>query len=567
MSLLQRRLGWQKIAGTSRPIQERVAVLATFTANPVAPYLGMDCQDAGHLADVWIAPYDQIVQECLAAESQTSRYDPTVLLVWPRLEELWRGRPWPLSDAPDEYAGAATEIAGAALEAASRWRATLVFVLPAIPEARPLGVGDACNAAGVTATATHVRELLRRQLAQRPGVLLLDAEEVVRSLGVAASYNPSLQALARIPFSEQCFSLVGERAARLLLLARRAPRKVLVVDGDHTLWGGVVGEDGAEHIELGQTGAGSAYLDFQAYLLELRRAGVLIGFSSKNTEADAWAAFARPEMRLRREHLAAWRIGWDAKSAGLREIAGELKLGEDTLVFIDDSAAEIAEVRAATPGVACIRMPDDAAAWLGAVQDTGLLDRLPPTTEDLNRTAQYDDERRRGEQLKNTSKEAYLAQLGVKVRIFTPTAADLPRLAQLVAKTNQFNLNCRRRTATELSALCADERYFLRLAHVLDNFGDYGVVGAFIVRKNGAHAELDTFLLSCRAMGRGVEEAMVAAIFSELEQVNGGALFGMTEDYPRNEPARRFFAQLGCAGSGIAHQLARPVWPAHIESL
>jgi hypothetical protein len=194
----------------------------------------MALEDAGKPADVWVGPYDQIMQECLSEDSLTSNFRPTVLMIWPRLEELWRGHPWPLADDPECYKKAAAELADVGFEAAARWQATLVFVLPSIPEMRPLGIGDACNAMGVFATATCVREFLREWLAPRASVLLVDAEEVVRSIGVAAAYNPALQAIAHIPYSEQFFYLMGERVCRLLLLSRRPARKLLVTDGDHT---------------------------------------------------------------------------------------------------------------------------------------------------------------------------------------------------------------------------------------------------------------------------------------------------------------------------------------------
>ena len=239
MSLLQTRLRWQQIERSNRPATLKVAVLASFTAEPLAPYLGVALEDAGLPALIHTGPYNQIVQECIAPGSETADFAPDVLLVWPRLEELWSGRPLPLSDDPATYADAALETADAAIKAARDWKATLLFVLPALPEARPLGVGDAGNINGVIATATIVRETLRRSLANKPGVLLADMEEVVRSVGGAKAYNVRLMTAARIPFTEETFSLTGQRLARLLSLSRSSARKVLVVDGDNTLWGGL----------------------------------------------------------------------------------------------------------------------------------------------------------------------------------------------------------------------------------------------------------------------------------------------------------------------------------------
>ena len=568
MSLLETRLSWQKIARSGRAAELRVAVLATFTANPLTPYLGVALEDARFPAEIMVGPYDQIVQECISDDGETARFGPDLLIIWPRLEELWGGRPLPLTGEAALYTKDAIEVAEASLEAARRWRATLIFILPAIPEIRAIGVGDACSQTGVFATATVARESLRLRLAGRRGVLLLDMEEIIRHTGSAHAYNPRMLALARIPFSEEVFNLAGQRVAQLFGLSRQAARKVVVVDSDNTLWGGVVGEDGPDGVDLGDNGPGEAYRAFQSYLLELRRAGVLLALCSKNDEADVWEVFSRPEMRLRREDLSSWRIGWQPKSIGLREMADEFDLGLDSFVFIDDNPAEIAEVQASLPEVACIRMPDDPVDWMSAIQLTGVLDRLPPTQEDLNRTTHYEQERVRRElQTRATSPEDYLAGLGVKVRIFTPTQSDIPRLAQLVAKTNQFNLNCKRRGQAELAEICEDGNYWVRLVHTQDRFGDYGVVGGMIAKPDSDCVEIDTFMLSCRALGRGVEQAMAAYLFEEAARAGYSKIVAEVKEMPRNEPARRFFAASGCEVAGVASPLTRIEWPPHVKRL
>ncbi|HEX6288922.1 MAG TPA: HAD-IIIC family phosphatase [Herpetosiphonaceae bacterium] len=565
MSLLSIRLRWKQILRSERPEQLRVAVLASFTAAPIVPYCGVALEDLGLPADIWIGPFNQIAQECLSDASETAAYNPDLLLCWPRLEELWSGQPLPLVADNRRYVDDALALAETCLDAARRWQCTLIFVLPALPEVRPLGLGDAHLTTGIAATATLVREQLRRRLSGQRHVLLLDLEEIVRALGSSASYDERMFAIAKIPFTEACFQAVGERLARLIRISRRAARKVVVVDADHTLWGGVVGEDGMDGVDLRDGGAGEAFRSFQAFLLELRRAGVLLALCSKNHEDDVRAVFERREMRLKQAHFAAWRIGWQPKSEVLRQIADELGLGLDSLVLIDDNPAEIAEVSAALPEVACICMPADPAEWPRVMAAAGCLDRLPPTAEDLQRADFYAQERQRESvRSQSISREEYLAQLDVQVQIFAPTAGDLPRLSQLVTKTNQFNLNCRRRSQPELAALCADQRYVVRLIQAQDRYGDYGIVGAYIVDLEAQSAELDTFLLSCRALGRGIEEAMLADLFDELEQRGQHSLVAAVEEHPRNEPARRFFASLGAASCGQPGELRRPGWPAYI---
>jgi FkbH-like protein len=565
MNLLQKRQSWQILVNSERVTQERIAVLSTFTANPVIPYLGIALNEAGLTAEVWIGPYNQMAQQCLDEGSETASFKPTILIAWARLEELWGGRPLPLLEPKTAFVQEVLELADIFLDAAYHWQATLIFVLPAIPEERPLGIGDACNATGVFAIATSIREALRHRLAGQQGVLLFDLEEVIRSIGSTSSYNQRLLALAHIPFTEELFHLIGEHLARLILLSRRPARKVIVLDGDNTLWGGIVGEDGALGVDLNANGPGAIYRAFQSFLLELRRTGILLTLCSKNEEADVWEVFARPEMRLKPEMLSAWRIGWQSKSASILELANELKLGIESFVLIDDNAAEIAEVQAMFPEIACIQMPADPADWLTALISTGLLDRLPPVSEDLNRAAFYQQEHRRAASGKGiTSPEVYLRQLNIEVAMFSLTIADVPRLTQLVAKTNQFNLNCRRRSALDLSQLCADEHYIVRLTRASDRFGDYGIIGACIARLYSEYVELDTFIVSCRAMGRGIERAMLNDLFAVAAKQGRTKLMATVEECPRNEPARTFFYSLGCETPGTSYSLEQPEWPSHI---
>ena len=568
MNRVETRLRWQEITRSLRPAKIKVSILATFTPDPVVPYLGVALENAGLPAEILVGPYNQVVQECLSADGATAQFAPDILICWPRLEELWGRQSLPLSDDPAVYAEDAFNVLAASLEAARRWQSLLIFVLPGVPTLRPLGVGDASNPKGVYATASQVREALRQWLAEQQGGVVFDLEEAIRGVGANKSFDHRLFSLAKIPFSDELFECAGKSMARLIALSRQPARKVVVVDADNTLWGGYVGEDTADEIDLGESGPGEAYRAFQAFLLELRRAGLLLALCSKNDESDVWQAFARPEMRLKRSDLSTWRINWQAKSTNLREISEQLHVGADSLILIDDSPVEIAEVKAALPEVACIRMPEDPVQWVNEIQHAGILDRMPPTSEDLRRAASYHLEQRRHEARQQTaSASEYLSTLDVRVSMLEPTSMHLPRLAQLVAKTNQLNLNCKRRSHAELSALCVDRQYLVRLAAATDRFGDYGIVGALIAKVHTDGAELDTFLLSCRALGRGIEEAMIANLFEEVDQLKNGSshVFATLTECPRNEPARKFFTRLGCVDPGVRSPIRRLDWPTSVS--
>ena len=506
-------------------------------------------------------PFDQIAQQCLGDDSETARIEPTIVVVWPRCEDLWRSLPLPLVDDLDCYVAPFVELVELTTAAAARWGSTLVFVLPSMPELRPLGVGDAGNERGVGAAGEKVRSTLRALLAGRPGVLVADAEEVVRSLGTSQALNPRTLTAARVPYSHDAFLAMGQRIARLVALARRGARKVAVVDADNTLWAGVVGEDGPASVDLLDSGPGEAHREFQRWLVELRRSGTLLALASKNNESDVWSVFDRRDMVLRRDDLAAWRINWEPKSRNLAALSEELSLGLSSFVFIDDSPVEIAEVSAHAPEVHTVLMPSDVVTWVDDVARSGALDRLPPTAEDLGRAEGYRVESVRRELRTSLTAAEYRASLGITVRSAAPELADIARTAQLFAKTNQFTIGGPRYTETEIVTMLSNPHVHIRLFDVSDRFGDYGIVGAIVVdRTLGEHPRLDSFVLSCRAMGRGVEDAMLAV----ASEVSDGPFAVHVADTGRNVPAQQFFATVEAPPEQTT-ELDAVNWPADVR--
>ena len=550
---LDKRSRWRDLGGADGL---KISLLSSFSIDPLVPYLGCSVGPAS----IEVGPYDQIAGECLNDDSVTQRFGPDVLIVWSRLEDLWGARGTPLT-ADDDRIADAIELCGICLDAVRVLGATLVWVLPTVPVVRPLGVGDAGNPHGVSATAAAVREAMRGELASQRGTLIVDADDALRMLGQAA-VDARMNALAHIPYSEAMFEAVAEQIARVLDLRAAAAKKLIVVDADNTLWRGIVGEDGPEGIDLNARGAGQGHLEFQRYLLDLRSAGALLAVCSNNEESDVWRAFDRREMLLKRDDLAGARIGWDDKSVYLRSLADELSIGLDAVVLIDDNPAVVAQVRSALPSVACIRFPSDAVDWPLVMAQSAVMDRLRPTADDLLRADHYTAEQKRHESVA-ASPEEYLASLEIAVNVFAARAMDVARLTQLINKTNQLNMNCRRRSEAEVAALLEREGVVVRMIDVQDRFGKYGTVGAYILALNEEGATIDTFVLSCRALGRFVERAMVSQV---ADDAGARPVTATVETHARNEPARRFFAELG-ASVGERSTIAKLPWPDHVKRL
>jgi FkbH-like protein len=347
-----------------------------------------------------------------------------------------------------------------------------------------------------------------------------------------------------MPYSSALYQALGIALVRQILAARRSPAKVIAVDCDHTLWGGVLGEGGLDGIQLGSDGAGRSFQLFQRYLKQLKERGLLLAVVSKNEEADVLRVFENhPDMVLRPDDIAAWRVNWNHKSQNLQELAEELNLGIDSFVFLDDDAAVRMEVSMRLPGIHVVPLPEDPARYCEALGQLWLFDGAQATEADRKRTRMMQEEsRRRGELRTAASLEEYLASLDLEVDIREPEDTEWPRLAQLTQRTNQFNLSLKRRTAEEVKAVVGEHSVLIVKAR--DRFGDYGLVGACIVRKaESAVCEIDSLLMSCRVLGRGVEDAFLHAIAKIAAAQGASRLVAPFIAGPRNQLVKDFLAR------------------------
>jgi FkbH-like protein len=323
--------------------------------------------------------------------------------------------------------------------------------------------------------------------------------------------------------------------------------KAVVVDLDNTLWGGVVGEDGINGIKVGSEYPGAAYQSLQRSLLDLSRRGILLAICSKNNAEDALEALDRhPGMLLRSKDFAAVRINWQDKPLNLRSIAQELNIGSDALAFVDDNPFECAQVRAALPEVIVIELPANPMEYASTLLQCPGLERLTLSAEDQQRGAIYRNQRLRSQAEQSfQTREDFFRYLQQVVRIEPVNATTLARVAQLTQKTNQFNLTTRRYTEEEIARLIDMEKWRVLSIRVSDRLGEQGLVGVAVTRDQGDVCELDTFLLSCRVIGRTVETAFVAAIAKDAAERGCKTLIGWFLPTKKNAPAQEFYAQHG----------------------
>ncbi len=371
-----------------------------------------------------------------------------------------------------------------------------------------------------------------------------------------AWHNPALWLRAKQEISPAAAPLYGDLIGRLLAAAQGLSRKCLVLDLDNTLWGGVIGDDGLGGITLGQGSAlGEAFAAFQRYARDLARRGVILAVCSKNDEANALEAFEKhPEMVLRRSDIASFVANWSDKAANLRAIARQLNIGLDALVFVDDNPAERAIVRRELPMVAVPELPADPTLFPACLADAGYFEALSVTEEDLARTAQYQTNLQRESLLAATSSdmEGFLRSLDMEARWSRFDRVGQARIVQLVNKTNQFNLTTRRTSEEAIAALIADERALTLQIRLLDQFGDNGVVVIVVgLFESGTRdIRIDTWLMSCRVLGRQVEAETLNLIAAEARRLGADRLIGTYRPTAKNAMVREHYLKLGFAPLG-----------------
>jgi FkbH-like protein len=395
---------------------------------------------------------------------------------------------------------------------------------------------------------------------------VIDHAGIVTREGLRNLSDSRYEAAAQMYFSPTGGRVIAQTWLRALRTLVRPSAKVLVVDLDNTLWRGILGEDGPNGLEMGAAGAGWPYHSLQQALLQLKANGILLAVCSKNNPDDALKVLAEhPDCLLRPPDFSAVEIGWNPKSEGIRRLAARLRLGIDSFVFLDDSPFERAEVREALPEVTVLDFPEEPAGLVACLCDCPAFDSLRVTTEDRERSASYLAEARREElQQGAASPEEFFRSLNIKLKLFRADAAHFDRLHQLILKTNQFNLTAERLTADAFRSTLDRQDSLVIGMRVTDTFGDSGVTGLAIVTGIGSNIlSVSTFLLSCRVIGRTVENAFLSWLVARAEAAGAAEVRVSFRPTGRNDVALEFLKRSGLHSSedGLTWSTPIPVSP------
>jgi FkbH-like protein len=556
----------RKLKRLAAPLEEfRVGILADHTFD-VETVLGVECARRGMGAVFYQAGYNQVRQELLSPAGGLDAFRPHAVLLSFDLESEFPGitTASPVAGAlpdPQEFLSAL----GAAL-AAFRARSTVpVFVQEFIPPAVDLGgLLDSSTGRSLFAWTMDLNAALRRTAAAAGSVYVIGAARLAATHDLASWRDGRMWYLAHAGINPKKFPVLAAQIARSFAALRRPAAKCLVLDLDNTLWGGVLGDLGADGILCADTDyPANAYADFQRAVLALRSRGILLAVASKNDAALVEEAFTRRvNMPLGREHISDWEVHWGPKPESLQRIASRLNIGLDSLVFLDDNPAEVDLVRMSVPQVRTYLMPSRPEQFVGFLAQLEDFDQLEISAEDLRRAEMYAVRKKQTDlAAAATDLESFYRSLGTVLEPEPSGPSNLDRIVQLIGKTNQFNLTTRRHDKAVLLERIArgSELWAFRASDV---HGDHGIIGVALLDFAGDDCTVDTLLMSCRVIGRTLETAILH--FLEARALARGAAVIQGEYLPtaKNGPCRDFYGSHGFSGTaeeGDAVMWTKPI--------
>lgn len=388
---------------------------------------------------------------------------------------------------------------------------------------------------------------LLERASKRTDVTILDVDEIAALFGKSAWHDERMWVVAKQYPATQAIGLLASHQVAHLRALLGLTSKCLVLDLDNTLWGGIIGEDGLEGIRLGGDAEGQAYVEFQRYIKALGQRGVALAICSKNNEPDARLPFDKhPESVLRFEDFSIFVANWQPKPENLRQIAESLNIGMESLVFLDDNPAERELVRHSLPEIEVPELPADPALFAETLHRELLFETLSVTPDDLLRTESYRTNSQR-EVLRTSGMQLdeFLLDLRMHLELRPFDEANLPRITQLVNKTNQFNLTTQRMTAEQLRAYAATSANYTQFVRLTDRFGESGITGVLMASPQRTDLQIDLWLMSCRVLGRRVEEAMLAAVWNFARAFGYKALLGSYVPTAKNSQVTDLYQRMG----------------------
>lgn len=532
----------------------RIALLGNTTTEYTGNYLHEECGIYDLEACIYNVPYLQYRQEILDPQSGFYASSPELAILMLEGCELfphWYEFKTLAADAAfkeKEIHDIADGLIYLVEAIHSKSNNTLIIINNfRIPYSSPLGILDNRMAPGLRQMISALNHRLEEFASRTDYAYVFDYGGFCANTGQSGPQDHKMYYLAKCALTIAATKFLAHEYIRYILPFKSRSKKCLVLDLDNTLWGGIAGEDGAAGISLDITGTGSSYYNFQKEILNLYDRGILLALCSKNNPEDAFEILEKhPHMLLTKKHFSCIKINWQDKAANLLEISRELNIGIDSLVFFDDNPVEREFVKAVLPQVTVVDVPKDSSRYCEALKSLAEFESLKITEEDIGRNELYALNAKQQE-LKQTadSRDEFLAGLQTRMTVGYADEFTIPRIAQLTQKTNQFNMTTKRYQISDIANMASDCRYVVLHCSVSDRLGDSGTVGCCIASVSQADAEIDTFLLSCRVLGRDIEYAFLSSAVRLLRSKGIDKITAKYIQTGKNKANRSFYLQAG----------------------
>lgn len=530
----------------------KIAILRNYTTEMLTPVIVGEVALSGDLPRLTAGEYDTICQEVLDERGWVYSFDPEFILIalWPETlsPKLYVSfNSLSLEEIQLECDRVVSEIR--AMIAAVRQHSSAAILINnfVYPERSSLGIFDLQTDFSQMKAIVDLNRRLYQLAESYRNVYIVDILSIFYRMGFDQAFDKKSWAMSKNPFTKNALLEIGAEYGKYIKSMRGKLKKCIVFDCDHTLWGGVVGELGARHIVLGETYPGICYKNLQREILNLYHQGIMIALCSKNNEADVLEVLRdNEEMLLKEEHLVAYEINWNDKAENILKLSKKLNIGLDSMVFVDDSAFECNLVKKVLPSVEVIHLYMEPSGYASAIRNCGLFNYLVRSEDDKNRTRNYQAERVRDEMKRHAeSIDEYLAGLGMQVGIRVDYVKDIGRISQLTQKTNQFNITTNRYNEEQIERMMADSSYSVLSISVKDEVSDLGIIGVGIFHYVEDTVEIDTFLLSCRALGRNLEDVLFKAGMDLALERNCASVCARYKKTEKNKQVSDLFDRYG----------------------
>jgi len=543
----------KELANTKFEKKIRMALLSSFTINGLEEILRVKCAEEKLECITYVGGYNQYNQEILKNDGSLYRFSPDITFLLMDIRNVLGDaffNPYKLDvNQRKEYvANKSDEIINLVKIFVKNSNSKLIISNFVIPTYSPLGIFETKTEYGIQEMVNELNKNLVKSFSSQPLVYLYNFNGFVAKFGEKNIFDYRQYYFGDLKVSIDYLPNLTHDLMGYIKAVSGLNKKCIVLDLDNTLWGGIAGEDGFNGIKLGTDPIGKSYVEFQRHLLALNQRGIILTINSKNNFDDAIKIIKEhPNMILHEENFACMKINWNDKISNFNEIAKELNISLDSMVFFDDDPVNRELARMNMPEIITIDLPSDPSYYVQTLLDMNDFNVLKITDEDKNRGKMYLEQRKRNELEKTvTNFDEFLKQLKIKIKIKKANEFTIPRISQLTLKTNQFNLTTRRYQEEDIRNFLQDSKKLVGCAHVEDKFGDNGITGVYIINKDSPDQwTIDTFLLSCRVLGRKVEDGILYYIIDKAKKEGVKKIRGEFIPTRKNKPAEDFLPNFG----------------------